>query len=148
MLLDTEVGENETVSDDPAVKKIEAAAEKVPVDELFKDLADLVDLVINDHRPALLVTGGGGTGKSFTVKERIKKAGMSKADYKISKGATSVFGLYTEFFMARKGKLLVFDSTVIVSLEVDIRSLKVNPGINESCAISLAAPGDSTCITV
>ena len=109
MLLDTEVGENETVSDDPAVKKIEAAAEKVPVDELFKDLADLVDLVINDHRPALLVTGGGGTGKSFTVKERIKKAGMSKADYKISKGATSVFGLYTEFFMARKGKLLVFD---------------------------------------
>ena len=109
MLLDTEVGENETVSDDPAVKKIEAAAEKVPVDELFKDLADLVDLVINNHRPALLVTGGGGTGKSFTVKERIKKAGMSKADYKISKGATSVFGLYTEFFMARKGKLLVFD---------------------------------------
>ena len=109
MLLDTEVGENETVSDDPAVKKIEAAAEKVPVDVLFQDLSDLVDLVLKNARPALLVTGGGGTGKTFTVKERIKKAGLSKNDYKISKGATSVFGLYTEFFMARKGKLIVFD---------------------------------------
>ena len=109
MLLDTEVGENETVSDDPAVKKIEAAADKVPVDVLFQDLSDLVDLVLKNARPALLVTGGGGTGKTFTVKERIKKAGLSKNDYKISKGATSVFGLYTEFFMARKGKLIVFD---------------------------------------
>jgi hypothetical protein len=109
MLLDTEVGENETVSDDPAQKKIEAAADKVPVDVLFQDLSDLVDLVLKNARPALLVTGGGGTGKTFTVKERIKKAGLSKNDYKISKGATSVFGLYTEFFMARKGKLIVFD---------------------------------------
>ena len=109
MLLDTDVGEKETVQDDPSQKKIEAAADKVPVDELFKDLSDLVDLVIRDARPALLITGGGGTGKSFTVKERIKKAGITKADYKISKGATSVFGLYTEFFMARKGKLIVFD---------------------------------------
>ena len=109
MFLDTEVGEYESVSDDPAVKKIEAAADKVPVDVLFQDLSDLVDLVLKNARPALLVTGGGGTGKTFTVKERIKKAGLSKNDYKISKGATSVFGLYTEFFMARKGKLIVFD---------------------------------------
>ena len=79
------------------------------MDVLFQDLSDLVDLVLKNARPALLVTGGGGTGKTFTVKERIKKAGLSKNDYKISKGATSVFGLYTEFFMARKGKLIVFD---------------------------------------
>jgi|TARA_B100000809_G_C15128376_1_gene527274 hypothetical protein len=109
MLLDTEVGENETVSDDPAQKKIELAAEKVPIDVLFQDLGDLVDLVLSNTRPALLITGGGGTGKTFTVKARIKNAGMTKADYKISKGATSVFGLYQEFFLARKGKLVVFD---------------------------------------
>jgi hypothetical protein len=74
MLLDTDIGENETVSDDPAQKKIELAAEKVPIDVLFQDLGDLVDLVLNNSRPALLVTGGGGTGKTFTVKARIKKA--------------------------------------------------------------------------
>jgi len=109
MLLDTEVGEGETVTEDPAVKKIETAAAKVPLEELFSDLADLVDLVVQNRRPSLVITGGGGTGKTHTVKARIKNAGITKADYKISKGATSVFGLYQEFFLARKNKLLVFD---------------------------------------
>ena len=103
-------GESEEVVDNPADVKVIAAARKVPVDELFQDLADLCDLVISGARPSLLITGSGGTGKTYTVKQRIKAAGMVKGqDYEIKKGATSTFGLYTDFFLARKNKLIVFD---------------------------------------
>lgn len=109
MLLDTDTGESESTTD-PVMVKIERHIEKVPVKTLFNDLADLADLVIYGNRPSLVVTGAGGTGKSFTVKQRIKESGLRKgADFNIQKGATSVFGLYQSFFLNRNEKLLVFD---------------------------------------
>jgi len=123
MLLDTDVGESESTID-PVADKIETAVDKVPVDVLFKDLADLSDLVINGNRPSLVVTGAGGTGKSFTVKERIKASGLAKGrEYNIQKGATSVFGLYQSFFLNRNEKLLVFDDCDDVFKDITSQNL-------------------------
>ena len=123
MLLDTDVGESESTID-PVADKIETAVDKVPVDVLFKDLADLSDLVINGNRPSLVVTGAGGTGKSFTVKERIKASGLAKGrEYNIQKGATSVFGLYMSFFLNRNEKLLVFDDCDDVFKDITSQNL-------------------------
>lgn len=110
VLMEVQPGEEETLVMDKVEKKIQSAAEKVPVDVLFQDLADLVDLVVKGVNPSLVITGSAGTGKTHTVKERIKAAGLQKGtDYEIKKGATSTFGLYMDFFMARRGKLIVFD---------------------------------------
>jgi len=123
MLLDTDKGESES-SIEPVIDKIERAVDKVPVDVLFKDLADLADLVINGDRPSLVVTGAGGTGKSFTVLERIKKSGLRKgAAYNIQKGASSTFGLYMSFFLNRNGKLLVFDDCDDVFRDITSQNL-------------------------
>ena len=123
MLLDTDVGESESTID-PIADKIEKTVDKVPVDVLFKDLADLSDLVINGNRPSLVVTGAGGTGKSFTVKERIKVSGLAKGrEYNIQKGATSVFGLYQSFFLNRNEKLLVFDDCDDVFKDITSQNL-------------------------
>jgi len=123
MLLDTDVGESESTID-PVADKIETAVDKVPVDVLFKDLADLSDLVINGNRPSLVVTGAGGTGKSFTVKERIKASGLAKGrEYNIQKGASSVFGLYQSFFLNRNEKLLVFDDCDDVFKDITSQNL-------------------------
>lgn len=110
VLMEVESGEEESVILGKDEKRIQAAADRVPVDVLFQDLADLVDLVIKGVNPSLVITGSGGTGKTHTVKERLKAAGLRKGiDYEIKKGATSTFGLYQDFFMARRGKLLIFD---------------------------------------
>lgn len=110
VLMEVESAESEDIVADSTEKKIKAAVDKVPVDVLFKDLADLSDLVISGARPSLLITGSGGTGKSYTVIQRLKEAGLKKGvDYDIKKGATSTFGLYMDLFLARKGKLLIFD---------------------------------------
>ena len=123
MLLDTDVGESESTID-PIADKIEKTVDKVPVEVLFKDLADLSDLVINNNRPSLVVTGAGGTGKSFTVKERIKASGIAKGrEYNIQKGYTSVFGLYMSFFMNRNNKLLVFDDCDDVFKDITSQNL-------------------------
>ena len=123
MLLDTDNGESESTTD-PIADKIERHVEKVPISVLFQDLADLSDLVINGNRPSLVVTGSGGTGKSFTVKERIKASGLRKgAEYNIQKGATSTFGMYMSFFLNRNEKLLVFDDCDDVFKDITSQNL-------------------------
>ena len=107
----------------PHVAQAEAKARAISVDDLFEDLNDLSTLVAKGVRPSLLVVGGAGTGKTFTVMKAVKKAGLKeKQDYLVVKGKTSTFGLYETLFLYHD-KLVIFDDCDDVFASGDSRNL-------------------------
>lgn len=67
-------------------------AKRLTPKEKFSQLEAAVQLVVNGQKPGLVVTGPGGTGKTFTVKKILKKSG---ADFKSYKGTiASAINLY------------------------------------------------------
>ena len=107
----------------PHVQQLESQARKISVDDLFEDLGDLSTLVAKGVRPSLLVVGGAGTGKTFTVMKSVKKAGLKeKQDYLVVKGKTSTFGLYETLFLYHD-KLVIFDDCDDVFASGDSRNL-------------------------
>ena len=79
---------------------------------LFGIMADLTKLVIRKSRNALLVFGGGGVGKTHTILETLKEAGLvqNKDWFKIS-GKVTTASLYQSLFLHREGAILLFDDT-------------------------------------
>lgn len=85
--------------------------ETVSAEVMYQDLEDLVNMVIADVQPSLIVCGPPGTGKTYTVKKIIKDKGLQRGNqWKYIKGQTSPFGLYASLFL-NKEKLIVFDDT-------------------------------------
>jgi hypothetical protein len=79
---------------------------------LFGIMSDLVKLVRRGNRNALLIYGGPGTGKTYTVTETLKKEGYEKnRDWFLVKGRITTPSLYQTLFMHREKHLLVFDDT-------------------------------------
>lgn len=116
-------GEQESVSAPPGADKAQKTLDRVPVDVLFKDLEDMVSIVVDGHRPSLLVTGGAGTGKTWTVQQVIKAKGLSQGDdWVMVKGKTSPYGVYRTLYTHRK-KLIVFDDSDDVFAGADTRNL-------------------------
>ena len=77
---------------------------------LFNALANLSELVVKGFNKSLLIYGGPGTGKTFTVLNEIKKAGLVKnKDWYHSKGKATAAELYKNLFLHRDDKLIVFD---------------------------------------
>lgn len=90
-------------------------------------------------RRAVLLTGAGGIGKTYTVTEVLKEQGMvENKDYKwISLGATSSAALYTTLY-EYNGKLIVFDDAPLLfqgeyreslwknALQTDIEQCKIS----------------------
>jgi len=80
------------------------------VDMLYGHLFQLVTLACKDKLKALLIYGGPGTGKTFTIMEAIKAAGLVKGeDYVKLSGKITPTELYKTLFMFRKGGLILFD---------------------------------------
>ena len=115
-----------SVKDDPLAQAMTAdlesalnsAASPVAIDaatvdpeRLFSDMADLVSLVIGNVAKALLIYGGGGTGKSYGVYDALKQAGYVRdEDYFVYKGKVTPAALYQIMFIHRDdNKVLVFD---------------------------------------
>jgi hypothetical protein len=87
-------------------------AEMEDPNTLFGILSDLVKLVRRKNRNALLVYGGPGTGKTYTVTNTLKAEGYEKnRDWFLVKGRITTPALYQTLFMHREDHLLVFDDT-------------------------------------
>lgn len=79
---------------------------------LFSNMKSLVKVVCRRNRNSLVITGGAGVGKSFTVFEAIAEEGLVKGqDWFLVKGKITTASLYQMLYMHRNGKLLVFDDT-------------------------------------
>jgi len=97
-------------SDSAITQQIEEL-DKVSVEVMYQDLEDLVNMVVADVQPSLIVAGPPGTGKTHTVKKILEDKGMQRGNqWKLIKGQTSPFGLYASLFLNRD-KLIVFDDT-------------------------------------
>lgn len=104
-------GKGEVIHDKEADKLQAKLEERIPPDVLFKDLEELLDLVIKGIQPSILITGMAGVGKSKIVELMLAKHHKSKGtDYVVIKGASSPFGLYSALFLNRK-KIVIFDDT-------------------------------------
>jgi hypothetical protein len=81
-------------------------------DSLFGIMKNLVQLVCRKSRNSLVIYGGPGTGKTYTVTETVKDEGLEKGDdYFIIKGRVTTASLYQTLYLHRGGSLLIFDDT-------------------------------------
>lgn len=79
------------------------------VETVFQDLEDLVYVVAKGKQPSLLITGMPGIGKTYIVKDVLKKnLGPENKEWYVVKGKTSTLGLYSTLFIHRN-ELIVFD---------------------------------------
>ena len=80
---------------------------------LFEKLKGLIKLVAKNLQTSLIVSGGSGTGKTFTVMETLKEEGIQEdSGLILIAGTISTFGLYQTLFRHRKkGQIIVFDNT-------------------------------------
>lgn len=90
-------------------KEIIAKEAKDP-NTLFGHMKSLTQVVARGKRNSLVITGGAGIGKSYTVFETLKEEGLSKGSgYTLIKGKITTATLYQTLYMQREGGLLVFD---------------------------------------
>lgn len=63
--------------------------------EKFKYIHDIVQMVVDGVNPSAMITGRPGIGKTFLVKDTLKKAKLKEGeDYLFVSGHSSAFGLY------------------------------------------------------
>ena len=97
--------------------QLQTALEAPPTDTEIKDpetlyghLAQLVEMACTGKLRSLVVYGGPGTGKTFTIMKTIDSLGLSKGkDYQKLSGKASPIEIYKTLFMFRDGGLIVFD---------------------------------------
>lgn len=104
-------GKAETVLPSASAKKAQALlndTEYADPDIVFDELQQYVSLVGKGYLSALLITGQGGVGKSFTVVDVLKKYGNKGEDYVIMKGHCTPAAMY-KFLYNHYDKICVFD---------------------------------------
>ena len=80
------------------------------VDTLYGHLGQLVEFACDGKLKSLLIYGGPGTGKTFTIMKVIKDKGLvSGKDYVKMSGKASPIKIYETLFMYRNGGMVVFD---------------------------------------
>lgn len=81
------------------------------IKEKFEYIRNLVDMVIKGIQPSVLITGQPGVGKSYVVRDTLRKAGMKMdEDYIQVSGHSSPFGLY-KLLHDNRDATIVFDDT-------------------------------------
>lgn len=118
-----EVGQVEKNEETGVVTKVE----RFGINERFDFLTDFVNMVADRTSASLLVTGEGGLGKTFTVNQALKNAGMlngaehvglgtdenmfesqSRNMYSVVKGYSTAKGLYRTLYENRN-RIVIFD---------------------------------------
>lgn len=98
--------------------------ERVDVNTLYGHLTQLVKAVAKGSFMSLLIYGGPGTGKTFTVMQSIKEAGLREGtDYVKFSGKATASSVYQTFFKWRDGGLIVFDDLDSIWKDADAVNL-------------------------
>lgn len=93
-----------------AVEAPPSKAEIMDPDTLYGHLSQLVSMACKGTLRSLLIYGGPGTGKTFTIMKTISEMGLTKGrDYVKLSGKASPVEIYKTLFMFRKGGLVLFD---------------------------------------
>lgn len=104
-------GVAETIMPNKGTKKADAIlddTEYADPDVVFSDLSQYVTLVGRRLIPALMITGQGGIGKSYTVSEILNKYGAKGKEYVIMKGRCTPSAMY-KFLYNHYNQICVFD---------------------------------------
>lgn len=98
-------------------KKLAAAVKGAPTEDELKDpktmyghMAQLVEMACRGKLRSLLIYGGPGTGKTYTIMQTVKQEGLVQGkDYVKLSGKASPIAIYETLFMFRDGGLVIFD---------------------------------------
>jgi hypothetical protein len=78
------------------------------INKRFGFLGDLAKMVIMGVSPSLIVTGEGGLGKSYSIKNALVDCGMEEHEFVFFKGYSTARGLYNTLY-DNNGKVIIFD---------------------------------------
>lgn len=98
-------------------KQLQNALEAPPTEEEVRDpetlyghMAQLVEMACRGNLRSLLIYGGPGTGKTYTIMQTVAKEGLVKGkDYQKLSGKASPIKIYETLFMYRDGGMVIFD---------------------------------------
>ena len=77
---------------------------------LYGHMAQLVEMACRGKLRSLLIYGGPGTGKTYTIMQTVEKEGLVKGkDFVKLSGKASPIAIYETLFMFRDGGLVIFD---------------------------------------
>ena len=103
----------------------QASKEKIDVATRFEYIRNLVDMVIKGVQPSVMITGCAGIGKSYLVREQLKKNNMQpNEDYHLVSGHSSPFGLYKALHDSRDATFVFDDVDSIFSDDSSVNILK------------------------
>jgi len=78
------------------------------VGERFDFITAMVNMAVAGTTTALVISGSGGLGKTYTVLQALAENDLGEADYAVIKGYTTARGLYDSLY-ENNGKIVVFD---------------------------------------
>ena len=108
-----------------SVEPLQPVESRFTINERFAFVADMVTMLAKGDQASVIVTGPGGLGKSYTVTQALRAAGLkdvsladdmevgatvSKKSYRVIKGYSTPKGLYRALYENRNS-VLVFDDT-------------------------------------
>lgn len=109
---------------------------RAAVSEHFGHLEVLVDLVVQGKSPSLIVCGDAGIGKTFLVRQRLRKMGLQEQvsidsgsvampnTYLFVKGHSSALGLYTILHNNRESTIVFDDCDSVLKDATAVNILK------------------------
>jgi hypothetical protein len=94
------------------------------VNAKFKNLRTITALVASLQSPSMIVTGKGGLGKTYNIKQTIKSMGIRKANFKEMVGYTTARGLYEVLYDNKDSLILIDDCDEALEDKTSISLLK------------------------
>lgn len=93
-----------------ALKAPPTEAEVKDPETLYGHMAQLVQMACKGTLRSLLIYGGPGTGKTYTIMKTVQEMGLTKGkDYQKLSGKATPAEIYKTLFMFRDGGLVIFD---------------------------------------
>jgi hypothetical protein len=93
-----------------ALKAGPTEAEVKDPETLYGHMSQLVEMACKGTLRSLLIYGGPGTGKTYTIMKTVQQMGLTKGkDYQKLSGKATPAEIYKTLFMFRDGGLVIFD---------------------------------------